>query len=150
MLQEDDKPPTSLMLNSVRAYVNPALTFRENMLRSFNSIEGIKTSNKPEWSILLHNLCYFHSCMKLRSRFIRCGWNCPSSLQFSTEEFLEALRASAREFSQETAASRSELTKSVSEMNSKAVSFQSIKYIISDVIFDCFNLRIKIFQIITF
>lgn len=135
MQQDDSKPATSLMLNSVRAFINPPLTFRENMLKSFSYVDNdtAKVSNKSEWSIMLHNLCYFHSCLKLRSRFSRCGWHCPSSLQFSTEEFLEALKASIREFnSSDSSASRADSTRSVTEMN-KAVSFSSLKYIISDV-----------------
>ena len=139
LLQDDTQPPTSLMLNSVRAYVNPPLTFRENMLKCFSWIDSdtAKISNKSEWPILLHNLCFFHSCLKLRSRFTKCGWNSPMCLQFSTEEFLETLRVSMREFT-EIGGSRSESTKSVSEFNSKSVSFQAIKYIVSDVCFSFF------------
>ena len=124
------------MLNSVRAFVNPPVTFRENMLKSFNSIDVnvAKVSNKIEWPILLHNLCFFHSCLKLRSRYIRCGWNSPECLQFSSEEFLESLRVCVKEFSETTAGLKSEFAKSSSEMNSKSVSFAALKYIISDVI----------------
>jgi hypothetical protein len=90
LLQEDKKPPTSLMLNSARLFISPATSIKENMVRSFSWIDAdqVKVSNKSEWPILLHNLCYFHSCLKLRSRYLRSGWNSPSSLQFSSEEFL--------------------------------------------------------------
>lgn len=90
ILQNEKNPPTSLMLNSVRVFIGPAITMKESIIRSFNWIDAdqIKLSNKPEWPILLHNLCYFHSCLRLRSRYYRCGWNSPHSLNFTTEEFL--------------------------------------------------------------
>lgn len=90
LFQSDTKPPTSLMLNSVRAFIGPALTFKENIVKSFSWIdsEQLKISSRPEWTILLHNLCYFHSCLKLRNRYTRCGWNSPFTINFSTEEFL--------------------------------------------------------------
>lgn len=89
-LQQNDKPVTSLMLNSVRVFVGPAVTMKESIVRSFSWLdsEQIKSSNKPEWPILLHNLCYFHSCLRLRSRYVKCGWNSPLTLNFTTEEFL--------------------------------------------------------------
>ena len=90
MLQDEKKPPSSLMLNSVRVFIAPPQSIKENMLRSFSWIDSdqVRLSNKSEWPILLHNLTYFHSCLKLRSRYVRCGWNSPYSLQFSLEEFL--------------------------------------------------------------
>jgi len=117
------------MLNSIRAFVSSPVTFRENMLKSFTSIDAniAKVSNKIEWPILLHNLCFFHSCLKLRQRYIRCGWNSAECLQFSSEEFLESLRVCVKEFTEITG------SKSSSEINSKSVSFSALKYIISDV-----------------
>ena len=90
LLQDENSPPSSLMLNSVRAFIGPSLTMKESIQRAFNwiDVENVKTSNKPEWPILLHNLCYFHSCLKLRSRYYKCGWNSPLTLNFTSEEFL--------------------------------------------------------------
>lgn len=66
------------------------MTMKENIVRSFSwiDLDILKSSSKPEWPALLHNLCYLHSCLKLRSRYMRCGWNLPYSLQFTTEEFI--------------------------------------------------------------
>ncbi|CAF0814844.1 unnamed protein product, partial [Brachionus calyciflorus] len=135
LLQSDNKPPTSLMLNSVRAFIGPALTVKENIIRSFSWIdsEQVKISNKPEWPILLHNLCYFHSCLKLRSRYTRCGWNSPYTLNFTTEEFLESLRTAVQEYLQDSP-SRNDSVKSVSDSN-KNISLQSIKFVIADLIY---------------
>lgn len=134
LLQIDNKPPSSLMLNSVRAFIGPAITVKENIIRSFSWIdsEQAKLSNKSEWPILLHNLCYFHSCLKLRSRYTRCGWNSPYTLNFTTEEFLESLKTATQEYLQYDAPSRNDSVKSVSDSN-KNISLQSIKFVIADV-----------------
>jgi len=157
LVQDQYKPPSSLILNSVRVYVAPAVTTKENILRAFNWIDSdqVRLSNKSEWPILLHNLCFFHASLNLRSRYIRCGWNSPTGLQFSTEEFLEAIRVAIQEFSISGSSSftdplittRSESTKSNSEIgvanpsqsliSNKSVSIQALKYIIADLLYGC-------------
>ncbi len=89
LVQDETEPPSSLILNSVRVFIAPATTTKENILRCFNWIDPdhIRLSNKPEWPIFLHNLCFFHASLNLRSRYSRCGWNTPAGLQFSSEEF---------------------------------------------------------------
>lgn len=148
LLQDQKKPPSSLILNSVQALVAPAVTTKEHMLRSFDWIDAdqIKLSNRSEWPILLHNLCFFHGSLNLRSRYLRCGWNSPSGLQFSTDQFLEAMKVAIQEFSTPQSSlgdplltNRSESNKSNSEIHSqtfmanKSISLQAIKYIIADV-----------------
>lgn len=163
LLQNERRPPSSLILNSVRAFVAPAMTFKENIQRVFSYIdtETVKTSNKSEWAILLHNLCFFHGSLNLRSRYTRCGWNSPSTLQFSLEEFLESLKISVQEFSGVCSnianitnsvnnlsmastselvvtnlTNRSESGKSTSEfIANKSASLQAIKFIIADLIY---------------
>lgn len=83
--------PISLLFNSTRVFIDSPFTMKENMTRDFSWIEtdSFKSvSNKQDLSILLHNLCFYHSCLKLRNRFARCGWNSPYTLNFTTEEFL--------------------------------------------------------------
>jgi hypothetical protein len=127
--------PSSLMLNSIRAFVSSPLTMKENIVRAFNLIESeqFKVSNKVEWPILLHNLAYFHSCLKLRLRYTRYGWNMPSTLTFTTEEFLDALQGSAHEYQQQNdETARAESGKIGSEIN-KVFTFQAIKFIVANV-----------------
>ena len=92
MLQIDNGPPTSLMLNSIRVLMSPPLTMRDNIIRAFSLFEGdsMKISAKAEWPAFLHNLCYLHSCFKLRLRYAKCGWNVPSILKFTSEELTVA------------------------------------------------------------
>ena len=75
---------------SIRVFVGAPTTMRENMVRAFNwlDVDLVKTAARPEWSILLHNLCFFHGCLRLRMRYSRYGWNSPFTLNFTTEEFL--------------------------------------------------------------
>lgn len=149
LLQDQDKAPSSLVLNSVRMFIAPPTTTKENILRSFNWIdaEQVRHSNKSEWPILLHNLCFFHGSLNLRSRYLRCGWNSPQGLQFTSEEFLETMRIAIQEFASSGSSrdgdifdhnktTRSESGKSQSEMIiNKSASLQAIKYIVSDVRF---------------
>ena len=88
--QSDTTPPSSLMLNSVKTLITPPTTMKENMVRAFSWVDQdlLRTASKSEWSALLHNICYLHSCFKLRSRYSKCGWNSPYSLDFTTEELL--------------------------------------------------------------
>lgn len=81
---------SSLEDDSIRAFLGSPLTMKECMVRSLSWIDSdlIKSSTKPEWPVLLHNLCFFHSCLRLRTRYSRCGWNSPLTLNFATEEFL--------------------------------------------------------------
>ncbi len=93
LLQTDAIPPSSLMLNSVKALINPPTTMKENIVRAFSWVDHdlFKVSAKSEWAGLLHNICYLHSCLKLRTRYPRCGWNMPHSLNFTTEELIVSL-----------------------------------------------------------
>lgn len=81
---------SSLEDDSIRAFVGSPITMKESMVNSFSWVDSdlTKSSNKPEWTVLLHNLCFFHSCLRLRCRYLRCGWNSPLTLNFTTEEFL--------------------------------------------------------------
>ena len=90
LLQSDTVPPSSLMLNSVKSLISPPTTMKENMIRGFSWVDHdlLRTASKSEWPALLHNICYLHSCLKLRSRYSKCGWNIPYSLDFTTEELL--------------------------------------------------------------
>jgi hypothetical protein len=107
------------------------VSMKENIVKSFDWIESehIRASNKPEWAILLHNLAYFHACLKLRSRFPRCGWNGASTLSITSEEFLESLRVATDEY----LSNRAESSKLVAGEVTKNVSLQAIKIIISEV-----------------
>jgi dynein heavy chain len=138
LAQDDSKPPTSLMLNSVRVLVGgSSTTFKENLIRSFSWVEheNVKASNKPEWALFLHNMCYLHSCLRFRARFARCGWNETALMNFSTEELLETLAFATREYL--TSDSRTPVETGVKTVNelSRNISLQGIKFMASQVIY---------------
>lgn len=49
------------------------------MIRSFSWFEPdiLRQSSRPEWPVMLHNLCFLHAAIQLRARFGQGGWNCP-------------------------------------------------------------------------
>ena len=60
-------------------------TMRDLLVRSFQWImwqepDIVKKISRPEWPVLLHNMCYLHAAIKLRARVGRGGWNNPSEL----------------------------------------------------------------------
>lgn len=52
---------------------------KDSMIRSFSWFEPdiLKQSSRPEWPVMLHNLCFLHAAIQLRARFGQGGWNCP-------------------------------------------------------------------------
>lgn len=64
---------------------------KESLVRSFSMIdsETFKCSSRSEWPAMLHNICYIHSAIRLRSRFNKAGFNSPDALgSVGTQEFL--------------------------------------------------------------
>ena len=56
---------------------------KDSLVRSFNNFEPdvLKQSGRAEWPAMLHNLCYLHAAVQLRTRYGFGGWNCPSDFQ---------------------------------------------------------------------
>ena len=52
---------------------------KDSMIRSFSWFEPdiLRQSSRPEWPVMLHNLCYLHAAIQLRARFGQGGWNSP-------------------------------------------------------------------------
>lgn len=57
----------------------PWQVMKDSMIRSFSWFEPdiLKQSSRPEWPVMLHNLCFLHAAIQLRARFGQGGWNCP-------------------------------------------------------------------------
>lgn len=53
---------------------------KDSLCRSMSWMEPdiLKQSNRAEWPVMLHNLCYLHAAIRLRARFGQGGWNCPA------------------------------------------------------------------------
>ena len=56
---------------------------KDSLVRSFTWFEPdiLKQSTRAEWPVMLHNLCYLHAALQLRTRFGYGGWNSPLDFQ---------------------------------------------------------------------
>ncbi|XP_074662754.1 uncharacterized protein LOC141915202 [Tubulanus polymorphus] len=93
--------PTQLLQSSVKLVIDPPKIMKDNLVRFFSNAdtELLKISNRPEWTPLLHNLCYLHGAIKLRSRFGRGGWNVPDDFKHINDTQLhEAIKVAYSEF----------------------------------------------------
>ena len=52
---------------------------KDSLVRSFTWFEPdvLRQSSRSEWPVMLHNLCYLHAAIQLRTRFGHGGWNSP-------------------------------------------------------------------------
>lgn len=56
--------------------------------------EMLKSSSRSEWPAMLHNLCFIHGAIRLRSRYHRAGFNIPQDLfPVGTQELLVSRQA---------------------------------------------------------
>ena len=108
---------------------------KEAMTRAFSLIDNelLRHSSKPEWVPLLHNLCYLHCVLNLRTRFARAGWDIPTLTTFTNVELTSAFQVVAREFAfsdQSIVRLESAHTSSVvsNETSVRQLSWSSIRY----------------------
>ncbi|XP_067674368.1 uncharacterized protein [Haliotis asinina] len=93
--------PVRLIQNSVKVVIDTPKVMKDSLVRSFMWMEPdiLKQSNRPEWPLVLHNLCYLHAAVQLRARFGQGGWNAPQDLaNIGFGELLEGLNFAAGEF----------------------------------------------------
>ncbi|CAL1527205.1 unnamed protein product [Lymnaea stagnalis] len=85
--------PVRLIQNSLRVFVDSPKVMKDCLVRSMSWMEPdiLKQSNRPDWPAMLHNLCYLHAAIHLRTRFSSGGWNIPH--EFSTIGFRELQEA---------------------------------------------------------
>ena len=71
-------------------------TVKEQMVRAFSAMEPevLRQTTKPEWTALLHNLCYLHGALRLRARYGRGGFNKHEDfMHIGNNELFVSLRA---------------------------------------------------------
>ncbi|XP_041355189.1 dynein gamma chain, flagellar outer arm-like isoform X3 [Gigantopelta aegis] len=93
--------PVRLLQNSVRAIIDSPKVMKDSLVRSFSWMEPdiFKQSSRSEWPVMLHNLCYLHAAISLRSRFGLGGWNTPTDFhQIGYSELLESINYTVGEF----------------------------------------------------
>ncbi|KAL4232681.1 hypothetical protein ACF0H5_007369 [Mactra antiquata] len=132
-----DVLPVRLLQNSVRTILDSPKMMKDSLVRSFNNFEPdiLKQSSRAEWPVMLHNLCYLHAAIQLRTRYGFGGWNCPSdfhhigsfeiqeSLNFITNEFKDQIMYTAPDGTQQ----------------SRITSWTGIRYMLSEVIYGSYS-----------
>ena len=115
---------------------------KEAMTRAFSLIDNdlLRHSSKSEWIPLLHNICYLHCVLNLRTRFGQAGWYLPNLTSFTNVELTSAFQVIAREFSlsdQTLVRLESAHTTSVisSEPNVRQLSWSAIRYALAELIY---------------
>jgi dynein heavy chain, axonemal len=115
---------------------------KEAMSRAFSLIDNdlLRQSSKPEWVPLLHNICYLHCALNLRTRFAHAGWDLPSLTSFTNVELSSAFQVVAREFAlSDQSIVRLESAHTASgvsnETNIRQLSWSSIRYALSELIY---------------
>jgi dynein heavy chain len=115
---------------------------KEAMTRAFSLIDNdlLRHSSKPEWIPLLHNICYLHCALNLRTRFSQAGWDLPALTSFTNVELSSAFQVVAREFAlSDQSIARLESAHTTSgvsnEANVRQLSWSSIRYSLSELIY---------------
>ncbi|CAF0936921.1 unnamed protein product [Rotaria sordida] len=134
--------PSSLYNLCLIAYIRTPLSMKEAMTRAFSLIDNdlLRHSSKPEWIPLLHNICYLHCLLNLRTRFSQAGWDLPTLTSFTNVELTSAFQVVAREFAlsdQSIVRLESAHTSSAvsTEANIRPLSWTSIRYALSELIY---------------
>jgi hypothetical protein len=80
---------SNLPLNSSKSFSVKSIPFliilfqtmKTNLYRFFSYLDAdiLRQSERMEWAAFLHNICYLHGAIKLRTRFGKAGWNVPEA-----------------------------------------------------------------------
>ena len=115
---------------------------KEALSRAFSQIDNdlLRHSSKAEWVPLLHNICYLHCALNLRTRFGQAGWDLPTLTSFSNVELSSDFQVAAREFAlcdQSIVRLESSHTASgtSNETNVRQLSWSAIRYALSELIY---------------
>ncbi|XP_066278010.1 uncharacterized protein [Branchiostoma lanceolatum] len=119
-----------LLQHAIKVVVDTPMMMRDHMVRSMQWIEPetLKTSTRPEWPAVLHNLFMVHGALRLRARFGRGGWNRPEDMVFGNNELQEGLRLVLDEFSDTTSTD-------MPGTPGKGIAWTALRYMLTEVIY---------------
>ncbi|KAK3577475.1 hypothetical protein CHS0354_032326 [Potamilus streckersoni] len=125
--------PVRLLQNSVKVVIETPKVMKDSLLRSFTWFEPdiLKQSPRAEWPVVLHNLCYLHAVIQLRTRFGFGGWNNPADLQqIGHSDFLEGLSFMIAEFKEPLNYMAAD-----GSQQPRITSWTGIRYMLSEVVY---------------
>ncbi|MBN3318102.1 DYH6 protein, partial [Atractosteus spatula] len=127
--QANTSIPVRLMHVSLRIVVDTPKNMKDAMLRCLQQVgpDTLRSCSRAEWPALIHNLCYLHCAVRLRSTAGgTAGWNFRRAMMFGVQEFRDALQVLREEF-------RDGSTSDVGE--GRSVSWTGIRYLLTNVIY---------------
>ncbi|XP_041109797.1 dynein heavy chain 8, axonemal-like [Polyodon spathula] len=119
--------PVRLLHISHRIIIDQPKNMKDGMLRCLQGVdsEALKTSSRPEWPAVVHNLCFLHSAVRLRAASGGAmGWNSRDTMMFGNQQFMDALHVLTEEFRDRDP-----------EAEGKGVPWPGIRYLLSEVIY---------------
>ncbi|CAG5121560.1 unnamed protein product, partial [Candidula unifasciata] len=125
--------PVHVLQNSVKVVVDSPQVMRDSLMRSFTLMDAdiLKRSNRSEWPVLLHNLCYLHAAIQLRTRFGTNGWNLPYDFaSLGNWELQEAINFALGEFKDPLFAMAAD-----GSMVPRTTSWAGIRYMLSEIVY---------------
>ncbi|XP_059166583.1 dynein axonemal heavy chain 8-like [Physella acuta] len=93
--------PVRLLQNTIRVYIDSPKVMKDCLIRNMTWMEPdiLRQSSRPDWPAMLHNLCYVHAAIHLRTRFGSGGWNLPHEFSnIGFRELQEAVNFTVGEF----------------------------------------------------
>ncbi|XP_064629693.1 uncharacterized protein LOC135488785 isoform X2 [Lineus longissimus] len=132
-VQMDEPVPTRVLQSMLRIVVDAPRTMKTNLYRFFSQLDSdiLRQSERMEWAAFLHNICYLHGAIKLRTRFGKAGWNVPEAFNhLGVPELLEALQMSLSEF-------RDNLSTSAPDGSrvQRTTSWSCMRYLLTEIIY---------------
>ena len=78
-----DAVPTEVLHHCLRVSVDSPVLMRSSLIYSMVTMDPdqLRQSPRSEWPILVHNLCFLHAAIRLRTRYGTYGWSRPKQLE---------------------------------------------------------------------
>ncbi|KAM4694307.1 uncharacterized protein O3C94_004765 [Discoglossus pictus] len=121
--------PTRLLHYAVKTVVDTPMNIKGAMIHSwqFVSPEILSGSTRPEWPAVLHNFCFLHCAIRLRTLYgTSAGWNCPDTMLLGSTELMEGLQLLKDQFKDNE-----------QEPGGRVIFWTAIRSLLSEIIYGC-------------
>ncbi|XP_053567991.1 uncharacterized protein LOC128657631 [Bombina bombina] len=94
-VQASQNLPARLFHYTIKTVVDTPMNIKSGMIHSWQLIshETLGMSTRPEWPVVLHNLCFLHCAIRLRTLYgASAGWNYPNTMRLGCTELMDAVQ----------------------------------------------------------